>query len=277
MRSCRCLLLDGWTTEARRSAKKPADSSNRRSKSRATSSSGARCSSLLTPTRLIATTYNPVPLDARNYRCAVWGSPPFEAEYFSMYFWRPWGKQGKFEHSATNDDLFVDRDNLAPLEGTYIGAGQSEAFVLSSGGDGRPYKSYTNPQAVPPYNDGEVGEKEVNHPPQNLPAGTFAGLFTTATKKTLEGSTEGAAASPQGIDKQQFYAQLLPVAGEANKIETLQCDEPSQEIGENGVEGYVNLVEEENRVPVGQPATATSPSPAPKPVRPTQPLKKPKP
>lgn len=234
-------------------------------------------SSLFTPTRLIATTYNPAPLDARNYRCPVWGSPPLESEYFSMYFWRPWGKQGKFEHSDTNDDIFVDRDNLAPLEGTYIGAGQSEAFVLSSGGDGRPYKSYTNPQAVPPYNDGEHGEKEVNHPPQNLPAGTFAGLFATATKKTLEESVEGAVASPQGIDKQQFFTQVIRAAGEANKIETLQCDEPSQEIGENGVEGYVNLVEEENRVPVGQPATAASLSTAPKPARPAQPLKKPKP
>jgi hypothetical protein len=234
-------------------------------------------SSLFTPTRLIATTYNPAPLDARNYRCAFWGSPPFESEEFSMYFWRPWGKQGKFGHSFTNKDIFVDRDNLAPLEGTYIGAGQSEAFVLSSGGDGRPYKSYTNPQAVPPYDVGGEGEKDVNHPPQNLPAGTFAGLFAAATKKTLEGSTEGAAASPQGIDKQQLFPQLLRAAGEANKIETLQCDEPSQEIGENGVEGYENLVEEENRVPVGQPAT-TSPVPATsKSPTPAQPLKKPKP
>jgi hypothetical protein len=234
-------------------------------------------SSLFTPTRLIATTYNPAPLDARNYRCAFWGSPPLESEYFSMYFWRPWGKQGKFEHSLTNDDIFVDRDNLAPLEGTYIGAGQNEAFVLSSGGDGRPYKSYTNPQQVPPYNVGEHGEKEVNHPPQNLPPGTFAGLFATATKKTLEAATEGGAATPQGIDKQQFFPQVIRAAIEANKVETLQCDEPSQEIGENGVEGYENLVEEENRVPVGQPATVSLLPSAPTPTRPVQPLKKPKP
>jgi hypothetical protein len=66
-------------------------------------------------------------------------------------------------------------------------------------------------------------------------------------------------------------------AGEANKIETLQCDEPSQEIGENGVEGYENLVEEENRVPVGQPATATPVPATSKSPTPAQPLKKPKP
>jgi hypothetical protein len=177
----------------------------------------------------------------------------------------------------TNDDIFVDRDNLAPLEGTYIGAGQSEAFVLSSGGDGRPYKSYTNPQAVPPYDVGEDGEKEVDHPPQDLPPGTFAGLFAEATKKTLEGSAEGGAATPQGIDKQQFFPQVIRAATEANKVETLQCDEPGQEIGENGVEGYENLVEEENRVPVGQSATASSPPSAQQPARPAQPLKKPKP
>jgi hypothetical protein len=32
----------------------------------------------------------------------------------------------------------------------------------------------------------------------------------------------------RGIDKQQLFPQLLRAAGEANKIETLQCDEPSQ-------------------------------------------------
>jgi hypothetical protein len=232
-------------------------------------------SSLFTPTRLIATTYNPAPLDARNYRCAFWGTPPFESEEFSMYFWRPWGKQGTFQSSSTNTDIFRDRDNLAPLEGTYIAAGQSEAYVLSAGGHGRPYKSYTNPNAVPPYSDGD--EEEVNHPPQNLPAGTFAQLFTTATKKTLEGSTEGAVASPQGIDKQQFYPQVIRAANEAGKVETLQCDEPSQQIGENGVEGYVNLVEDENRVPVGQPATATPVSGASSEAPPAKPLIEPKP
>jgi hypothetical protein len=64
------------------------------------------------------------------------------------------------------------------------------------------------------------------------------------------------AASPQGIDKQQFFPQVIRAATEAGKLETLQCDEPSQEISENGVEGYVNLVEEENRVPVGSPNPA---------------------
>ncbi len=224
-------------------------------------------SSLFAPTRLVATAYNPAPLDARNYRCPVWGDPPLESEYFSMYFWRPWGKQGTFEHSLTNDDIFVDRNNLAPLEGTYIGAGQSEAFVLSSGGKGRPYKNYTNPQEVPPYNDGNV-EEDVNDPPQNLPPGTFAPLFETPTKKTIEKASEAGTATPQGIDKQQFFPQVIRAASEAGKLETLQCDEPSQEIYDNGVEGYDNLVEHENRVPVGQPATATQAFPEAPPVKP---------
>ncbi len=232
-------------------------------------------SSLFVPTRLLATPYNPAPLDARNYQCPVWGDPPFETEYFSMYFWRPWGKQGTFESSWTNKDIFVDRNNLAPLEGTYIGAGQSEAYVLSSGGEGRPYKSYTDPQLVPPYNDTNV-EVDVNHPPQNLPPGTFAPLFETPTKKTVETAVENGAATPQGIDKQQFFPQVIRAAGEAGKLETLQCDEPSQEISDNGVEGYDNLVVHENRVPVGQPATATQSFPEAPPIKSLPPAPKPK-
>ncbi|HTA05071.1 MAG TPA: hypothetical protein VK774_01805 [Solirubrobacteraceae bacterium] len=222
-------------------------------------------SSLFTPTRMLSSEYNPAPLDARNFRCPVWGEPPLESsEVASMYFWRPWGKQGKFQSSYTNKDIFENRDNLAPLEGTYIGAGGTEAYVLSAGGEGRPYKSYTSTMQLPPYNDENV-EKDVNHPPQNLPTGTFAPLFAPPTKKTLEGATEGAVASPQGIDKQQLFPQVIRAASEAGKLETLQCDETSQEISEGEFEGYKDMTEEQNRVPVGQqvslPLTPTTAKP----------------
>jgi hypothetical protein len=49
---------------------------------------------------------------------------------------------------------------------------------------------------------------------------------------------------------------------------------PDERTQLDGVEGYVNLVEEENRVPVGQPATASAPPSALQPTRPSQPLKK---
>ncbi len=208
--------------------------------------------SLFAPTRVVATNYNPAPIDPRNYRCPVWDEPPFETEYFAMFFWRPWGKQGKFATSITDHDIFVDRDNLVPFEGTYIAAGGQEAYVLSAGGTGYPYKAYTNAEAIPPYNTANL-ESAVNHPPQNLPAGTFAPLFEAPDAATLAGETEGNAASPQGITKQLLYPQIIRAAEQAGKLQTLQCVEPSEEIGENGVSGYNNMVEELNEVPTGKP------------------------
>ena len=208
--------------------------------------------SLFTPTRLPASEYNPAPLDARNFRCPVWGQPKFEAESFTLYFWRPWGNQGTFEKTLANRDTIAGHDNLAPLEGTYIALGGGEAYVLSAGGYGRPYKSYTNVHALPPYEVSELG-KQVNQPPQNLPFETFAPLFQTPTKATVEGAIEGAGASPQGFDKQQLFPQLIRAAEEGGRLETLECREPSQEIYDNGVEGYEEVTEHENRVAVGSP------------------------
>lgn len=208
--------------------------------------------SLFAPTRLPASEYNPAPLDARNFRCPVWGQPPTLSSSFALYFWRPWGDQGTFKSTWTNKDTIQGHDNLAPLEGTYIALGGNEAYVLSAGGFGRPYKSYTERGKLPPY-EVESISKQVNQPPQNLPFQTFAPLFATPTKATVEGPIEGAGASPQGIDKQQLFPQLVRTAEETGKLETLECREPSQEIYENGVEGYEELTEHENRVVVGAP------------------------
>ncbi|HEY2719562.1 MAG TPA: hypothetical protein VGI52_08025 [Solirubrobacteraceae bacterium] len=208
--------------------------------------------SLFTPTRLRSSEYNPAPLDARNFRCPVWGNPPFESENFSMYFWRPWGNQATFRKTLTNTDRIQGHNNLAPLEGTYIALGSGEAYVLSAGGYGRPYKSYTNRFEVPPYEIESIS-KQVNQPPQNLPFQTFAPLFATPTQATVKGAIEGAGASPQGIDKQQLFPQLIRAAEEGGRLETLECREPSQEIRNNGVEGYEELTEQENRVVVGTP------------------------
>ncbi len=208
--------------------------------------------SLFAPTRLPSSEYNPAPLDARNFRCPVWGQPPFESESFSMYFWRPWGRQATFKKTLTNRDTIAGHDNLAPLEGTYIALGGGEAYVLSAGGYGRPYKSYTQTGQLPPYEIESIA-KQVDQPPQNLPFETFAPLFATPTKATVNGAIEGAGASPQGIDKQQLFPQLVRSAEEGGKLETLECREPSQQIGENGVEGYEELTEQENRVVVGAP------------------------
>lgn len=208
--------------------------------------------SLFAPTRLRSSEYNPAPLDARNFRCPVWGDPPFESENFSMYFWRPWGNQATFRSTLTNKDTIQGHDNLAPLEGTYIALGGTEAFVLSAGGYGRPYKGYANRSELPPYEVNSIS-KLVNQPPQNLPFQTFAPLFSTPTKATTEGAIAGDNASPQGIDKQQLFPQLIRAAEEGGRLETLECREPSQEIRENGVEGYEELTEKENRVVVGAP------------------------
>lgn len=208
--------------------------------------------SLFAPTRLRSSEYNPAPLDARNFRCPVWGDPPFESENFSMYFWRPWGDQATFRSTLTNKDTIQGHNNLAPLEGTYIALGAGEAYVLSAGGYGRPYKSYTNRDEVPPYEIESIS-KLVNQPPQNLPFQTFAPLFATPTKATVKGAIEGAGASPQGIDKEQLFPQLIRAAEEGGRLETLECREPSQKIYNNGVEGYEELTERENRVVVGAP------------------------
>jgi hypothetical protein len=208
--------------------------------------------SLFAPTRLPSSEYNPAPLDARNFRCPVWGEPGFEASSFALYFWRPWGNQGTFKSTITNKDTIEGHDNLAPLEGTYIALGGTEAYVLSAGGYGRPYKSYTSTGGLPPYEIENIS-KQVNQPPQNLPFETFAPLFATPTKATVDGPIEGAGASPQGIDKQQLFPQLIRSASETGKLETLECREPSQEIYDNGVEGYEEFTEQERRVVVGAP------------------------
>ena len=131
--------------------------------------------SLFAPTRLPSSEYNPAPLDARNFRCPVWGQPKFERRPLAV-FWRPWGNQGTFEETIANRDTIEGHNNLAPLKGTYIALGGGEAYVLSAGGFGRPYKSYTNVHDLPPYEVNELG-KQVNQPPQNLPFETFAPLF----------------------------------------------------------------------------------------------------
>lgn len=213
--------------------------------------------SLFTPTELISTAYNPAPLDARNYRCPVWGDSPLFSGYgFSLYFWRPWGKQGTFSYAGSQSDIFSDRDNLAPLEGTYISAAGTTAYVLSAGGTGYPYPSYTNNESFPfplPYNMYAI-VPSVNAPPQNLPAGTFAPLFQTPDATTVSGvSTEGDAATPQGITKQLFFPQIIRAAQAAGKLNTLECVGPADDIyNGNGSTGYSDRTENLNTVPVGQ-------------------------
>jgi hypothetical protein len=204
------------------------------------------------PTRLVSSNYNPAPLDARNFQCPVWDEAPPLKEYLAMYFWRPWGKQGTFESHATDDNVFRDHNNLAPLEGTYIAAGGTEAFVLSHPGKGYPYKSYTNNRALP-QNTSEV-KPYVDAPAQNLPPGTFAPLFETPTKATTNQPTNGLDATPQGITKQLLFPELINAAEQAGQLTTLECVEPSQELGEHGDE-WESIAEHSNRVPVGQPVT----------------------
>jgi hypothetical protein len=217
--------------------------------------------SLFTPTRVVATDYNPASattFDARNYRCPVWGDSEFESTALGVYFWRPWGKQATF--GGRDRGVFRDRNNLAPLEGTYIAAGGQEAYVLSAGGKGYPFKSYTSPTDLPPYNTSTV-EPLLKEPPQNLPPGTFAPLFEVANKTTATGATEGENASPQGISKQQLFPQIIRAAEQAGKLNTLDCEEVSSEFYENGVEGTEETAEELNTVEAGKPATATAAKP----------------
>ncbi|MGO9971976.1 MAG: hypothetical protein ACLP01_04030 [Solirubrobacteraceae bacterium] len=212
--------------------------------------------SLFTPTELISTPYNPAPLDARNYRCPVWGQPPLFSDVgFTLYFWRPWGKQGTFSYSGDQPHAFDDRDNLAPLEGTYISADGGTAYVLSAGGQGYPYPSYTNDESFPFPNPYQIDDGYAfNAPPQNLPPGTFAPLFQTADADTLTGSTQGDAASPQGITKQLFFPQIIRAAEQAGKLQTLECVGPANDIyNGNGATGYSDATEDLNTVPVGQP------------------------
>ncbi len=213
--------------------------------------------SLFTPTRVLATEYNPsspTTFDPRNYRCPVWGDSAFESSALGVYFWRPWGEQATF--GGRDRKVFIDRNNLAPLEGTYIAAGDQEAYVLSAGGKGYPFKSYTNTGALPPYNTSSVVPL-LGAPPQNLPPGTFAPLFETPNKNTVTGATEGENASPQGISKQQLFPQIIRAAEQAGKVNTLTCREVSGEFYENGVEGTEESTEALNTVEAGKPAAAT--------------------
>jgi hypothetical protein len=212
--------------------------------------------SAFAPTKLVATDWNPAPVDARNYRCGVWSDPGFEDdEVFSLYFWRPWGQQANLTYYDFALHIFDNRDNLAPVEGTYIEAGGQVGYALSSGGQGYPFTSYTNSMQFPlPYAIGSRMRGILASPPVNLPPGVFTPLFNAPDSTTVNSITEGNGASPQGLDRQLLFPQIVRAAGAAGKLPTLTCVRPSSNISDGQNEGYDYNVNDERSVPSAYPS-----------------------